>query len=95
MTDEKHIKYKSSYKPNDIYWGLGIEHETYLETSKLKQVTLKDLKEHRARERYCVDYYNIYNISTLNTALDGLFEANKEILIPILVNSHTFRKWLS
>lgn len=72
--------------------GLGIEHETYLETNKLKQITLKELKENRKRERYCVDYYNVYNISTLDTALDGLFEPDKEILIPILVNSHTFQK---
>jgi hypothetical protein len=89
---EKHLKYKTAYKPNDFYWGLGIEHETYLETSKLKQVTLKELKENRARERYCVDYYSIYDKDTLNLALDGLFEPDKEILIPILVNSHTFQK---
>ena len=44
---EKHQKYKTAYKPNDFYWGLGVEHETYLETSKLKQVTLKELKENR------------------------------------------------
>lgn len=89
---EKHAKYKVAYKPNDIYWGLGVEHETYLETSKLKQITLKGLKENRQRERYCVDYYNVYNISTLDTALDGLFEPNREILIPILMNSHSFQK---
>jgi hypothetical protein len=92
QTLEKHLKYKSAYKPNDFYWGLGIEHETYLETSKLKQVTLKELKENRARERYCVDYYSVYDKDTLNLALDGLFEPDKEILIPILINSHTFQK---
>ena len=82
----------AAYKPNDFYWGLGVEHETYLETSKLKQITLKELKENRQRERYCVDYYNVYDTATLNRALDGLFEPDKEILIPILANSHTFQK---
>jgi len=89
---EKHKKYKTAYRPNDFYWGLGVEHETYLETSKLKQVTLKELKENRGSERYSVSYYSIYNIETLNTALDGLFEADQKILVPILVNSHTFQK---
>jgi hypothetical protein len=88
----KHDKYKTAYKPNDVYWGLGVEHETYLETSKLKKITLKELKENRQRERYCVDYYNVYDPIVLNHALDGLFEPDKEILIPILVNSHTFQK---
>jgi hypothetical protein len=92
QTLEKHLKYKTAYKSNDFYWGLGIEHETYLETSKLKQVTLKGLKENRARERYCVDYYSVYDKDILNLALDGLFEPDKEILIPIIVNSHTFQK---
>lgn len=89
---EKHQKYKTAYRPNDFYWGLGVEHETYLETSKLKQVTLKELKENRGAERYSVNYYSIYNIESLNTALDGLFEADQKILVPILVNSHTFQK---
>jgi hypothetical protein len=88
----KHKKYEKVYKPNDIYWGLGVEHETYIESSKLKQITLQELKEKRARERYCVDYYSVYNKESLDKALDGLFEADKPILIPILLNSHTFQK---
>jgi hypothetical protein len=89
---EKHQKYRDVYKPNDFYWGLGVEHETYIETSKLKQITLKELKENRAPERYCVDYYGVYTTDTLNTTLDGLFNKDAKILLPILVNSHTFQK---
>lgn len=89
---EKHKKYKNSYKPNDIYWGIGVEHETYLESSKLKQITVKELKENRLQERYSVNYYDVYTDTILNNAIDGLFEANKPIQIPILVNSHTFQK---
>jgi hypothetical protein len=89
---DKHIKYKTAYKPNDFYWGLGVEHETYIESSKLKQVTLKELKENRAPERYCVDYYSVYNKESLDNTLDGLFEADQKILLPILLNSHTFQK---
>lgn len=89
---DKHQKYKESYKPNDYFWGLGVEHETYLETSKLKQITLKELKEDRAAERYSVQYYNIYSKEYLNEALDGLFDNEQKILIPILANSHTFQR---
>jgi hypothetical protein len=88
----KHEKYKVSYKPNEVFWGLGVEHETYLETSKMKQITVKELKEKRARERYCVDYYNVYNKDQLEQAMDGLFEPETPFLIPILVNSHTFQR---
>jgi len=27
----KHDRYKFMYKPDEVYWGLGIENETYLE----------------------------------------------------------------
>ena len=89
---EKHTKYKTAYMPNDFYWGLGVEHETYLETSKLKQVTLKELKENRGAERYSVNYYSVYNIDSVDKALDGLFDTDQKILIPVLLNSHTFQK---
>jgi hypothetical protein len=89
---DKHKKYKEQYKPNDFYWGLGIEHETYLESSKLKQISLEDLKKFRAAERYCVDYYSIYTKQTLDAAQEGLFSADKPILLPILLNSHSLQQ---
>lgn len=89
---DKHKKYKSAYKANDFYWGLGVEHETYLESSKLKQVSRGELKEMRGRERYSVNYYSIYDTDTLNTAIDSLFQEDEKIRLPILVNSHTFQK---
>jgi hypothetical protein len=89
---DKHQKYKKAYKPNDIFWGLGIEHETYIETNNLKQVTVKGLKENKASERYCVNYYNIYTKEEFDTALDGLFKPDEKILLPILLNSHTFQR---
>jgi hypothetical protein len=92
QNQDKHLKYKGAYKPNELYWGLGVEHETYIETSKLKQVSLKELKEDRKQERYCVNYYSVYNTESLDKALDGLFNQDEKILIPILLNSHTFQK---
>jgi hypothetical protein len=89
---EKHKKYQVAYKPNDFYWGLGVEHETYIESSKLKQVSLRGLKENCAPERYSVDYYNVYNRQQLHKALDGMFTDDEKILLPILANSHTFQR---
>lgn len=88
----KHQKYKTAYGSNEVYWGLGVEHETYLETSKLKQISLKELKENQKAERYCVDYLTVYTRDQFHNALDGLFTEDKPILLPILANSHTFEK---
>jgi len=94
----KHKKYHQYYKPNDTFWGLGVEHETYLETSKLKQVTLIELKEANKRERYSVDYLTVYNKEQLHQALDGLYsekalpQQKHPIRIPILMNAHSFQK---
>ncbi len=88
----KHAKYKQHYKPNDLYWGLGVEHETYLETSKLKQVTPNDLKNLNKRERYSVDYLTVYNKDQLYSAIDGLFNDVNVIRVPILMNAHSFLK---
>ena len=30
-SSDKHTKYKNSYGKNEIYWGIGLENELYLE----------------------------------------------------------------
>ena len=58
---EKHKKYESQYKLNDdIFWGIGIENEVYLEFDK-KIVTSRTffISNHK-RERYSIDYYSNY-----------------------------------
>jgi hypothetical protein len=91
---EKHAKYEIYYQPNDLFWGLGIEHETYLETNKLKQILPKELKEHRHPERYSIAYYDVYRAEELEKTLDDMFpvESEAKFLLPILCNSHTFLK---
>jgi hypothetical protein len=102
---DKHLKYLSKYGVNEIYWGIGIENETYLEFDK-KIIINKDffLNNHKS-ERYSVDYFSNYNRSSdsnnnyLNEAL--LFyinnylknkDNNLRIIMPFLINSHTFLK---
>lgn len=91
---EKHKKYKKYYKPNSIYWGLGIENETYLEFENkitlLKEVLIKE----RRRERYSVDYYLNYKQDCLIDALDYYLNTfdSSNIELPILINSNSFTK---
>jgi hypothetical protein len=42
--NSKYIKYKNFYKPNILYWGLGIENELYLEfCNKMYEFNKEDL----------------------------------------------------
>jgi hypothetical protein len=91
---EKHKIYKSKYKKNDTYWGLGIENEVYLEFDLKKVFTKEDFAANHKAERYSVDYFSNYKPDFLkksmsrlaNSPWDSIFE------VPILVKSHSFSK---
>lgn len=93
--DPKHEKYVIEYKPNSLYWGIGIENEVYLEFDKKYEINKIDLINNRKRERYSVDYYTNYKKKCLeealyfyiNTQIDG-----KKMSIPILLNANSFTK---
>lgn len=85
----KHQKYKNAYKPFDYYWGLGIEHETYLKTSQTKEITA--FEGAMKPERYSVDYLKIYRPEPFRYALATVLErAGGKLTVPILINSHSF-----
>ncbi len=54
----KHKKYAPLYKPNDVYWGLGIECEAYIETDA--ETVTGDFFKNQKQERYSVDYFKSY-----------------------------------
>ena len=84
----KHEKYATAYKPSDLFWGLGVEHETYLESKLTFQVKREDLRTKRAPERYSHNYYEVYK----KEVLDSLFNLlPPEINVPLLINSHSFQ----
>jgi hypothetical protein len=90
-SDIKHKKYFSSYKPNELFWGIGIENETYLEIltkEKLYGTFFKNQKP----ERYSVNYYKTYRNGEFNKALDTIIDKEKEYDLPILMNSHELTK---
>ena len=57
---EKHYKYEKTYKTNELYWGIGIENELYLEFDKNINFEKYKLLNNHKRERYSVDYYTNY-----------------------------------
>ena len=72
MDPEKHTRYLSSYKPNDYFWGIGIENETYLQFSKTFSHPTSGIHTNHLPERYSVNYY---------VALDYLQHLKKEMEI--------------
>ena len=87
----KHDRYKFMYKPNEVYWGLGIENETYLELEGGITKSAEFLKKNHKRERYSVDYWTTYKPDSLMAALKS-YCMTPTISLPLLINSHTFMK---
>jgi len=90
-SDIKHEKYFSSYIPNELFWGIGIENETYLEILTNKKVPGTFFKNQKP-ERYSVNYYKTYRNGEFNKALDTIIDKDKEYNLPILMNCHELTK---
>jgi hypothetical protein len=91
---DKHRNYLQYYKPNDTYWGLGIEHETYFELSQKLIVNPTIFYNANAKkERYSVDYYKSYKPGVYDTCINKLLkQPNSYNLVPLLLNSNSFTK---
>jgi len=86
----KHQRYEGMYRRFDYYYGLGIEHETYLATSQTR--TIKSFDDAVLKpERYSVNYYRAYDANILKSALQQtLIAADNNLTVPILLNNHSF-----
>lgn len=96
-THIKHNKYANQYIPNELYWGLGIENEIYLEFQEKQKVKKTDFIKSCKRERYSVDYFTNYKKNISDNALKNYVQQYNEnettdIPIPILLNSNSFMK---
>ena len=97
---DKHRNYLQYYKPNDTYWGVGIEHETYFEFSQLLNINpIIFYTDNAIKERYSVDYYKSYksdvyknNITTLLKDCTNNIKSRSFTVVPLLLNSHSFTK---
>jgi hypothetical protein len=87
---EKHKRYKSQYKPNDLYWGLGIERECYLEVEG--DPVTGQFFNNQHRERYSVDYFKSYKPKLFNEVLHKIIDQSGSYNLPVLINAHSFLK---
>jgi hypothetical protein len=87
---DKHLKYKNYYQENDLFFGLGIENEKYLEFENKINFNKQKFIKNRNRERYSVDYNTNYNqdiyMEILKYYADNIFDNQ----LPLLLNSHSF-----
>jgi len=93
----KHDKYKSQYKPNEVYWGLGLENETYFEIEGGINMPVHAILENQKRERYSLDYYTIYKPYFVDRVLRKwsktfIHGELAQVSLPLLLNSHTLSK---
>ena len=88
---DKHKRYKVKYGKNEVYWGIGIENEMYLEFETKARISKEFFMLNHKRERYSVDYYTTsYKEKELKAAFFEYSHDLKEVDLPILVNGHTF-----
>ena len=89
----KHKKYEERYKniEKELYWGLGIENELYLEFDNQIEITKDFFIKNHTKERYSVNYYLNYN-KMQDKMFREYYNKNKEIIkrIPLIMNSHSF-----
>ena len=91
IIDEKHMKYMCSYASDPtLFWGIGIENETYLMRTELRHAN--DFRRLRQkRERYSVDYFQNFKTAPLQRTMAALATLDT-LTYPIYINSHTFQR---
>jgi hypothetical protein len=94
--DPKHDRYAEVHRPGDLFWGIGIENETYLEVEGGLQTTADILTKHGS-ERYSVAYWKQYKPGEVETVLQRYLSklpggTNTPLTLPLLVNGHSLTK---
>jgi hypothetical protein len=89
---EKHRKYQSLYKSNDVFWGFGLEHEFYIETGQYDMIKTSDITIYNKPERYSVKYNTVYNTDLYEKAVCDIGQILPEMSIPILYNAYSWQK---
>jgi hypothetical protein len=87
--EDKHIQYADSHIPGEVFWGIGIENETYIEVRTPVKVTRDFFLTKHGRERYSVDYWPQYKPAVLKAALES---ATFPTRLPFLYNGHSLTK---
>jgi len=88
---DKHKDYRNQYKSNDLYWGVGIENECYLEFENHRVVDKDFLLTKGLHEKYSVNHFKNYKENIYQNSLLKIL-SDKEYYLPVLMNSHSFTK---
>lgn len=86
------LKREKKEEINELYWGIGIENESYLQFEEKCKILGKDMKKMISRERYSIDYRENYKQDKLNNIINEIYEDNKYYEIIQMINSHTLDK---
>lgn len=89
---EKHKRYKDSYGKHEMFWGLGIECESYLELVKPVWVKADFIIKNHKRERYSVDYFTSYKQEPFEKAFQAFQPVTESFRLPMLLNTHALTK---
>ena len=92
IIDDKHKRYLDSYSQEPtLFWGLGIENESYLLLLKPSK-TIKEFRELKLKsERYSVNYFNNFKSDPLIASIKKLYTCNN-LTYPTYINAHTLDK---
>ena len=88
----KHQKYKNMYGQKELFWGLGIEEETYLQFKKPIFVAVPLIRQNHVEERYSVNYYSSFKLGYGKYFETQFPDASGFIPLPYFVNSHALSK---
>lgn len=91
-SSQKHIRYGKAYGKNELYWGLGVECESYLQFSQTKRVSADFFLNHHKPERYSVNYFTSYKKEAFQKAISKFKGIEQPISLPILLNAHSLTK---
>jgi len=85
-------KFKKCFKPNDYFWGLGIENETYIQGKYPRYYNGEFIQNNLKRERYSVNYMENYKQDILQKLLSYFFPKDEIFMIHQMINAHCFDK---
>ncbi len=89
IEDAKHRRYLTHPPVSTLFWGIGLENETYFMTEMKDAASFATLQP--KRERYSLDYYKSFASEPLERVL-GILRGCPSLHYPLYVNAHTFQK---
>jgi hypothetical protein len=75
-----------------IYWGIGLENETYMQFEESLIVSGEFIQDKIGFEKYSIDYRKCYKPESLAPMLQSAFYKNENYKISRMMNSHSLEK---